>query len=148
MPEVIPEYVEIRILEDDEDQGEIGGGGGGGAEGGGDQPQSPARAPRSPSPPPQSPPQPHGAPQYPQHVYPYLSPAVAATMDDMQRRIIRHIDHQFDEMHDIMSGFICSQTQRVGPGGRRWGGDPGQGSSGTRPSPPGGADGGDDVGLD
>ena len=68
-------------------------------------------------------------------------------MDDMQRRIIRHIDRRFDELRDICSGFIRSQTQRVGPGGRRWGGDPSQGSSGSRPSPPS-DDGGDDVGLD
>ena len=65
----------------------------------------------------------------------------------MQRRIIRHIDRRFDELRDIMSGFIRSQRQRVGPGGRRLGGDPGQGSSGSRPSPPG-ADGGDDAALD
>ena len=166
LPEVIPDYVEIRIPEDDEDQGEIGGEGGGGAEGGsegagagegvgegagegvGDQPQSPPRAPRSPPPPPPSPPQPPGAPQYPQHVYADMSPAVAAAMEEMQRRIMRHVDRQFEEQRHFIAGLFRSHVQRVGPGGRRLGGDPGQGSSGTRPSPPGGADGGDDVGLD
>ena len=69
-------------------------------------------------------------------------------MDDMQRRIIRHIDRRFDELRDIMSGISRSLTQRIPPRGRRLGGDPGQGFSSTRPSPPGGADGGDVAGLD
>ena len=73
---------------------------------------------------------------------------VAAALDDMQRRMLRHMDRQFEELRDMISGISRSLTQRIPPGGRRLGGDPGQGSSGTRPSPPGGADGGDDAGLD
>ena len=66
----------------------------------------------------------------------------------MQRRLLRHMDRQFEELRYFISGLFHGQTQRVVPGGCRLGGDPGQGSSGTRPSPPGGADGGDDADLD
>ena len=60
---------------------------------------------------------------------------------------MRHIDRRFDEIRDIMSGISRSLTQRIPPGGRGLGGDPGQCSSGTRPSSPG-ADAGDHAGLD